>query len=138
MATRLEDDMFKLKVYIEPNHDFDYKLPNELVCTDYGTYEVLSESAENLLDFSIETMLYMPWHFKTNKESVKEGVIKKWNTMTINLIWIKSFSGDNEDTEDLISCFNKISEWENVDKYGNQSGYMNISKVEPQIELNVI
>ena len=39
MATRLGDDMFKLKVYIEPNHDFDYKLPNQLVRTDYGTYE---------------------------------------------------------------------------------------------------
>ena len=138
MATRLEDDMFKLKVYIEPNHDFDYKLPNELVRTDYGTYEVLSESVESLLDFSIETMLYMPWYFETNKEYVKEGVMDKWNGMIAGLIWIKGFPGENEDTEDLISCFNKIAEWENIDKYGNQSGYMNISKVEPQIELNII
>lgn len=132
--------MFKLEIYIDSDDDFSYKLPDGLVCTDdYGTYEILSESIETLVDFAIDTVLYMPWYFTSSREGLKEDILKKWNRMSLELInlrinFLDEDLDDDDDLDDLRFLFNNISVWDN----GNQSGYMSITEYVPKDKMNII
>lgn len=132
--------MFKLEIYIDSDDAFSYKLPDGLVCTDdYGTYEILSESIETLVDFAIDTVLYMPWYFTSSREGLKEDILKKWNRMSLEFINIRinfldEDLDDDDDLDDLRFLFNNISVWDN----GHQSGYMSITEYMPKDKLNII
>ena len=132
--------MFKLEIYIDSDDAFSYKLPDGLVCTDdYGTYEILSESIETLVDFAIDTVLYMPWYFTFSREGLKEDILKKWNRMSLELIALRiNFLDQDLDDGyvlyDFKFMFNNISDWDN----GHQSGYMSITEYVPKDKMNVI
>ena len=132
--------MFKLEIYIDSDDAFSYKLPDGLVCTDdYGTYEILSESIETLVDFAIDTVLYMPWYFTFSREGLKEDILKKWNRMSLELIALRiNFLDQDLDDGyvlyDFKFMFNNISDWDN----GHQSGYMSITEYVPKDKMNII
>ena len=132
--------MFKLEIYIDSDDAFSYKLPDGLVCTvDYGTYEILSESIETLVDFAIDTVLYMPWYFTFSREGLKEDILKKWNRMSLELIALRINFLDQDLNDgyvlyDFKFMFNNISDWDN----GHQSGYMSITEYMPKDKLNII
>ena len=132
--------MFKLEIYIDSDDAFSYKLPDGLVCTDdYGTYEILSESIETLVDFAIDTVLYMPWYFTSSREDLKEDILKKWNRMsleliTLRIIFLDKDLNDGYVLDDFKFMFNSISDWDN----GHQSGYMSITEYTPKDKLNII
>ena len=132
--------MFKLEIYIDSDDAFSYKLPDGLVCTDdYGTYEILSESIETLVDFAIDTVLYMPWYFTFSREGLKEDILKKWNRMSLELIALRINFLDQDLNDgyvlyDFKFMFNNISDWDN----GHQSGYMSITEYVPNDKMNII
>ena len=132
--------MFKLEIYIDSDDAFSYKMPDGLVCTDdYGTYEILSESIETLVDFAIDTVLYMPWYFTFSREGLKEDILKKWNRISLELIALRINFLDQDLNDgyvlyDFKFMFNNISDWDN----GHQSGYMSITEYMPKDKLNII
>ena len=132
--------MFKLEIYIDSDDAFSYKLPDGLVCTDdYGTYEILSESIETLVDFAIDTVLYMPWYFKSSREDLKQDILKRWNRMSLELIALRiNFLDEDLDDGyvlyDFKSMFNDICDWSN----SHQSAHMSITEYTPKDKLNII